>query len=132
MTGPSANSNPPPEGRHIGQIFFRRVAELCDRTFIKLQKEGRFEEVSWRNRDRSSLTDFEIEAALWTQIAGVNARLEHYEQIRKISLMKNDFPPEVRSVNVFQKIKVDRKVATERYRREIDEIYSLPASGDLD
>ena len=47
-----------------------------------------------------------------------------------IAMMKNDFPPEVRSINVFQKIKVDRKVAAERYQREIDEIYSLSAEGD--
>ena len=35
-------------GRHIGEIFFQRAAELGDRTFIKLQKGDRFEEVSWR------------------------------------------------------------------------------------
>lgn len=44
--------------------------------------------------------------------------------------MENDFPPELRSVNVFQKIKVDRKVAAERYQKEIDEISALPATGD--
>ena len=84
------------------------------------------------NRDPSTLSNFEIEAALWTQIARVNGRLECYEQIRKIAVMKNDFPPEVRSINVFQKIKVDRKVAAERYQREIDEIYSLSAEGDTE
>ncbi|HET9916334.1 MAG TPA: AMP-binding protein, partial [Candidatus Binatia bacterium] len=35
-------------GRHVGQIFFQRAAELGDRTFIKLQKGESFEEVSWR------------------------------------------------------------------------------------
>ncbi len=82
------------------------------------------------NRAPSTLSNSEIEAALWVQIARVNGRLECYEQIRKIAMMKNDFPPEVRSINVFQKIKVDRKVAAERYQREIDEIYSLSAEGD--
>jgi long-subunit acyl-CoA synthetase (AMP-forming) len=75
-------------------------------------------------RDPFSLTDSEIEAALSTQIARVNSRLEHYEQIRKMTVMKNDFPSEVRSVNVFQKVKVDRKVVAERYRKEIEELYS--------
>jgi long-chain acyl-CoA synthetase len=84
------------------------------------------------NRDPSTLSNSEIEAALWTQIARVNGRLESYEQIRKIAVMNNDFAPEVRSINVFQKIKVDRKVAAERYQREIDEIYSLSAEGDTE
>jgi hypothetical protein len=38
--------------------------------------------------------------------------------------MNEDFSSEVRSINVFQKIKVDRKAVAERYRKEIDEIYS--------
>jgi long-chain acyl-CoA synthetase len=84
------------------------------------------------NRDPSTLSNSEIEAALWTQIARVNGRLESYEQIRKIAVMNDDFAPEVRSINVFQKIKVDRKVAAERYQREIDEIYSLSAEGDTE
>jgi long-subunit acyl-CoA synthetase (AMP-forming) len=54
----------------------------------------------------------------------------HYEHIRKIAVMENDFPPEARSVNVFQKIKVDRKVVAERYREEVDKNYALPAAGD--
>jgi long-chain acyl-CoA synthetase len=83
------------------------------------------------NRDPSTLSNSEIEAALWAQIARVNDRLEGYEQIRKIAVMKNDFPPEVRSINVFQKVKVDRKVAAERYQRDIDEIY-LSAEGDTE
>jgi long-subunit acyl-CoA synthetase (AMP-forming) len=81
------------------------------------------------NRDPFSLTDSEIEAALSTQIARVNSRLEHYEQIRKMTVMKNDFPSEVRSVNVFQKVKVDRKVVAERYRKEIEEVYCSLAEG---
>jgi len=83
------------------------------------------------NRDPSTLSNSEIEAALWAQIARVNDRLEGYEQIRKIAVMENDFPPEVRSINVFQKVKVDRKVAAERYQRDIDEIY-LSAEGDTE
>ena len=35
--------------RHLGAIFFRRVAELGDRPFVKLQRGERFEEISWRN-----------------------------------------------------------------------------------
>jgi long-chain acyl-CoA synthetase len=82
------------------------------------------------NRDPFALSDAEIETALWTPIARVNGRLEQHEQIRKFAVMKSDFPPEVRSVNVFQKINVDRKAVAERYQKEIDEIYSLPVGGD--
>jgi hypothetical protein len=41
----------------------------------------------------------------------------------------DDFPPEVRSVNVFQKIKVDRKAVAERYQEQIDEIYTAVLEG---
>ena len=42
--------NPPyTKDRHLGAIFFRRVAELGDRTFVKLQRNERFEEISWRD-----------------------------------------------------------------------------------
>jgi long-subunit acyl-CoA synthetase (AMP-forming) len=67
---------------------------------------------------------------LWPQIERVNRRLEHYEQIRKFVVLNEDFPSEVRSINVFQKIKVDRKALAERYRKEIDEIYSGASEGE--
>ena len=35
--------------RHLGAVFFRRVAELDDRPFLKLQRDERFEEISWRD-----------------------------------------------------------------------------------
>src|ERR1051325_10894475 len=38
-----------PEARHIGQIFFQRVEELGAQTFIYLQCDGGFEEISWRD-----------------------------------------------------------------------------------
>jgi long-chain acyl-CoA synthetase len=36
-------------GRHVPQLFFHRVKELGDRTFIKCQKGERFVDVSWRD-----------------------------------------------------------------------------------
>lgn len=33
----------------LGQIFFRRVQELGETTFVRLQRKGRFEEVSWND-----------------------------------------------------------------------------------
>jgi len=77
-----------------------------------------------------AMTDTDVRSALWTQIERVNRRLEHYEQIRKFVVMNEDFSSEVRSVNVFQKIKVDRKAVAERYRKEIDEIYSHAFEGE--
>src|SRR5262245_7333512 len=35
--------------RHLGAIFFRRVEELGDHTFIKLQRDEHFQEISWRD-----------------------------------------------------------------------------------
>jgi long-chain acyl-CoA synthetase len=80
-------------------------------------------------RDIADLTDAEIEAALWSQIARVNGRLEVYEQIKKIAVLREDFPPEVRSINQFQKVKVDRKMVAVRYRQEIDVIYRPAPNG---
>lgn len=37
------------EARHLGELFFQRAALLGDRTFIKLQRRGRFGEISWRD-----------------------------------------------------------------------------------
>ncbi|MBI4490700.1 MAG: AMP-binding protein [Deltaproteobacteria bacterium] len=35
--------------RHLGAIFFRRIEELGERTFVKLQRKNGFEEVSWKD-----------------------------------------------------------------------------------
>jgi long-chain acyl-CoA synthetase len=35
--------------RHVGGLFFQRAAELGDRTFVKLQRSDRFEEISWKD-----------------------------------------------------------------------------------
>jgi long-subunit acyl-CoA synthetase (AMP-forming) len=74
-------------------------------------------------KDEVDLTEAEIQTLLWRRIAVVNERFEHYEKIRKIVVMTADFPTEIRSVNVFQKIKIDRKLVAEHYQREIDGIY---------
>src|SRR3990167_9040365 len=33
---------------HLGAVFFERVEQLGERPFVKLQRAGRFEELSWR------------------------------------------------------------------------------------
>ena len=35
--------------RHLGALFFQRVAQLGEQTFIKLQRGDRFEEISWKD-----------------------------------------------------------------------------------
>ncbi len=74
-------------------------------------------------KEVSSLTPSEMEQNLWSCVKKVNARLEHYEKVRKFVVLAEDFPEEVRSVTAFQKIKVDRKAVAEIYRREIEGIY---------
>ena len=49
MSMESARNLPHADERHLGAIFFRRVEELQDRTFLKLQRGPRFEEISWRD-----------------------------------------------------------------------------------
>jgi long-subunit acyl-CoA synthetase (AMP-forming) len=61
---------------------------------------------------------------LEARVAEINGRLEHYERVREFIVLKEDFPPQVRSLNVFQKVKVDRRAVEERYRKEIAELYA--------
>jgi len=44
----NAQQRPTVEGCQLGAVFFRRAQELGDRTFIKLQRGERLDEVSWR------------------------------------------------------------------------------------
>lgn len=77
------------------------------------------------HKEESALTESEIATALQARIDHLNARLEQFEKIRKFAVMQNDFSDQVRTVTVFQKIKIDRKALEQRYQKEIDEIYGL-------
>jgi long-chain acyl-CoA synthetase len=76
-------------------------------------------------KEESALTENEIATALQARIDQINPRLEQFEKVRKFAVMQNDFSNEVRSVTVFQKIKVDRKAVEQRYQKEIAKIYGL-------
>jgi long-chain acyl-CoA synthetase len=108
------------------ESFIRQAILLGDRRpFIAaLVVPDRHRIAAALGRDAVNLSAAEIESQLWTQIERVNKRLESYEQVRKIAVMDADFPPQARSVNVFQKVKVDRAVVAARYERQIAEIYS--------
>ena len=108
------------------ESFIRQAILLGDRrSFIAaLVVPDRYRIAAALGRDAVNLSAAEIESQLWTQIERVNKRLESYEQVRKIAVMDADFPPQARSVNVFQKVKVDRAVVAARYERQIAEIYS--------
>jgi long-chain acyl-CoA synthetase len=75
------------------------------------------------------LDDGEIEALLASRIEEINKPLETNERVRKIAVMQSDFPPDVRQVTVFQKIKIERKAVEERYQRVINAIYSRASDG---
>ena len=81
------------------------------------------------HKEESTLTESEIATALQSRIDQLNARLEQFEKIRKFAVMRDDFSDEVRTVTVFQKIKVDRKAVEQRYQQEIKEIYGLAEEG---
>src|SRR3954470_13797045 len=42
-------NEPEPNYRHLGEVFLHRASQLGERTFLKLQTAGRFEEISWRD-----------------------------------------------------------------------------------
>ncbi len=81
------------------------------------------------NKENAALTASEITDALQLRIDQLNQRLEQFEKIRKFALIPDDFSDEVRSVTVFQKIKIDRKAVERRYRNEIEAIYEPAAEG---
>ena len=77
----------------------------------------------------SALSDGEIEALIRSRLEEINRSLEAYERVRKFGIMPSDFPPEVRSVSVFEKIKIERKAVQERYEKIISAIYSTASEG---
>ena len=78
---------------------------------------------------QSSLTESAIEAVIQSRVEQINLRLETVERIRRIAVMAEDFPANVRSVTAFQKIKVDRIAVQTRYQEQINAIYPLPEKG---
>lgn len=82
-------------------------------------------------RDAATLSHADMEVALLAQIERINDRLESYERICKFVVMAADFPLEVRSINVFQKVKVDRGAVARLYQNEIEQIYSSILPGEL-
>jgi len=81
-------------------------------------------------KKEGALSEGDVMTALWLAVDRVNRRLEHYEQVRKIALLEEDFPSEVRSVTVFTKVKVDRQAAAQRYARQIAALYAAPSEGE--
>jgi long-chain acyl-CoA synthetase len=75
-------------------------------------------------KPRANLDNGDIEAAIGLRVEEINRKLETYERIREFRIMEADFPPEVRMVTVFQKIKIDRKAVEHRYQAMIDVIYA--------
>ena len=108
--------------------FIRQAALVGDRrpfiAALVVPDRGRI--AAELNKEDPALTPDEIERTLWSRVQVINARLEQYEQIRKIAILPGDFPPAVRTVTAFQKIKMDRKVVEKRYQKEIEEIYNHP------
>jgi len=74
-------------------------------------------------KDEAALTDSEIEPVVQRRVDQINERVEDVEKIRKFVLMREDFPPSVRSLNLIHKVKVERKAVENRYQKEIDGIY---------
>jgi long-subunit acyl-CoA synthetase (AMP-forming) len=70
------------------------------------------------------LSDREVEAALRQRIDLINSQLDRYEKIRKVAVIANDFPEQLRSITALQRIKIDRQAIEDRYRVEIKAIYS--------
>jgi long-chain acyl-CoA synthetase len=77
--------------------------------------------------EESALAETEMAAVLQSRIDQINKHLEEFEKIRKFAIVHNDFSDQVRTVTVFQKIKIDRKAVAELYQKEIAQLY-LPVA----
>jgi long-chain acyl-CoA synthetase len=75
------------------------------------------------DKEEEALVEEEMARVLQSRIDQINARLEQFEKIRKFAVLQSDFPDAVRTVTVFQKIKIDRKAVAELYQKEIAELY---------
>jgi long-chain acyl-CoA synthetase len=80
-------------------------------------------------KPESLLGEQEIRGLLASHIAEINEGLEGYERVREFAVMASDFPSEIRSVTVFQKIKIERKAVEQRYAGIIAAIYSKGSQG---
>jgi long-chain acyl-CoA synthetase len=80
-------------------------------------------------KDETELTEGEIEGAVQSSIDQINAKLEEVEKIRRIVVMKSEFPVTVRTITAFQKVKVERSIVEKLYQKEIRDIYSPVVEG---
>lgn len=84
-----------------------------------------------RKKAESSVSDDEIEELIAARIEEINRSLEEYERVRQFRIMQSDFPPEVRSVTVFQKIRIERIAVEKRYEKIISAIYATLSHGGI-
>jgi len=80
-------------------------------------------------KDEAALTDSEIEPVVQRRVDQINERVEDVEKIRKFILMREEFPPAVRSLNLIHKVKVERGVVEKLYGKEIRSIYGPIVEG---
>jgi len=85
---------------------------------------------SLSDSSESALTDAETRYRAAKPNRAAQRALEHYEKIHKFVVRSTIFPRGA-GVNIFQKIKVDRKEVCAGYQKEIDEIYCLGQGGQL-
>ncbi len=72
----------------------------------------------------TSLSDGDVETVLRQRVLLINNQLDDYQKIRKFAVLSDDFPEPIRSIAALRKIKIDRQAIEERYRKEIERIYS--------
>ena len=76
-------------------------------------------------RKARSLSDGDIQTAVWQRVHLINNELDDFHKIRKFAVLSEDVAEPIRSIAALQKIKIDRQAVEERYRIEIERIYSV-------
>lgn len=79
---------------------------------------------------RAAVTGEAARETLRQRIDRLNENLEDFEKVRDIALIAHDFPPSVRTITVFQKVKVDRTAVAKEYAAEIERLYAEETEQD--
>ena len=71
----------------------------------------------------AEIAPHEMQQLIADCIGKINAKLENAERIVRFAIVEDEFPPDVRSITAFQKVKIERRAVEHRYDKEINEIY---------
>jgi long-chain acyl-CoA synthetase len=99
----------------------RFPAVLIAPNFPALEEWARANRVAFSSRE-TLVAEHAVQALYGDIVAGLNVRLAHFEQLKKVLLVAEEFSAENGALTASMKLR--RRVVEERYRRQIEEMYA--------